>query len=183
MRFRRCYFEGCGLSITLSPALRATVRDVALVACEQRSCTIDTAVLDTVKVDGLKTNGLLQTWAAVFKHVILRGKIDRVMFSAVVATGTTTKEQQQVFDEANAAFYASVDWALDISEAEFVECDVRGIPGTLIRRDPASQVLVTRKAAIAGRWRDIAWSCPASCGNLKWPLLPADFDSPYSMRV
>jgi hypothetical protein len=158
MEFRHCYFEGCGLSITRSPARRSTVRNVRLTACEQRGCGVDAAVVDTVAVDGLKTNGLFQTWAAVFRHVILKGKIDRIMLSdaaAPVVAGLEPQEQQGAFDEANAAFYATVDWALDLSEAQFDECDVRGVPGRLIRRDSVTQVVVTRDAAMKGAWRGI----------------------------
>ena len=158
LEIRNSYFEGCGLSITRSPKLRTTARNVHLLNCEQRGCGIESAIFDAVTVDGLKTNGLLQTWAAVFKHVTLRGKIGRVMFSSVLAPrtgGLAPPDQQRVFDEANAQFYAAVDWALDLTEAEFEECDARGVPGRLIRRDPATQVLVTREAAITGRWRSI----------------------------
>jgi hypothetical protein len=52
-------------------------------------------------------------------------------------------------------FYASVDWALDISEAEFREADIRCIPATLIRRDPKTQAVVTREKAMEGRWRSL----------------------------
>jgi hypothetical protein len=158
MVFKRCYFGGCGLSITRSPALRSTVRNISVISCEQRGSLIYGAVFDTVIVDGLKTNGLLQTWAAVFKHVTLRGKIGRVMLSNTVAPGVhgfAPVEEQEAFDKANSEFYASVDWALDLTEAEFDECDLRGVPGGLIRRDRATQVLVTRKAAISGRWRNV----------------------------
>ena len=125
--FRRCRFQGCGVSITRSPAKRSIVRNVALHGCEQRGCSIHAAVFDSVMVDGLKTNGLSQTWAAVFKQVVLRGRIDRVMFSDAVAPGVeglAPVDEQRAFNEANAAFYESVDWALDVAEAEFDECDL-----------------------------------------------------------
>jgi hypothetical protein len=155
IEFRRCYFEGCGLSITRSPARRSSVRNVQLVSCEQRGCLINGAAFEEVVVDGLKTNGLVQTWAAVFRHVVIRGSVGRIMLSDAVATGTATPEEQRAFDEANATFYAAVDWALDLREAEFDECDARGVPGRLIRRDPTTQVLVARDAAMKGAWRGI----------------------------
>ncbi len=63
--------------------------------------------------------------------------------------------EQVALDQANAAYYESVDWALDISRAESVELQLRGIPAELIRRDPETQVVVTRKAAMAGEWREL----------------------------
>lgn len=44
-----------------------------------RKCSVRAAVVEDVLVHGLKTSGLFQTWAAVFRHVTLKGKIDRVM--------------------------------------------------------------------------------------------------------
>jgi len=66
-----------------------------------------------------------------------------------------TPEEQAAFDRANAEYYAGCDWALDISRAEFKEMDIRGIPAKLIRRDPETQVVVTRAKALEGKWRTL----------------------------
>lgn len=155
LEFRSCSFLDSRISITRDPKLRSIVRHVRLIDCEQRGCALSAALIEDVLVDGLRTNGLLQTWGAAFKHVTLRGRIGRVMMSPAVATGTATQSQQRAFDEANAAYYATVDWALDISEAEFEEVDIRRVPARLIRRDPETQVVVTRARAMEGRWRDL----------------------------
>jgi hypothetical protein len=156
LEFRRCRFESSRISITRDPRRRSTVRNVKLVQCEQLGCAINTAIIEDVMVDGLKTHGqLLQTWGAVFKHVTLKGNIGRIMLSPAVATGLAKPHEQRAFDEANAAYYAEVDWALDISQARFEECDIRGIPARLIRRDPETQVVVTREKALLGEWRQI----------------------------
>jgi hypothetical protein len=63
--------------------------------------------------------------------------------------------RQQAFADANAAYYRTVDWALDISEAEFIGADLDGVPARLIRRDPASQVVITREKTLEGRWRQL----------------------------
>jgi len=57
--------------------------------------------------------------------------------------------------QANREFYAGIDWALDISEGEFQELALHGIPAALVRRDPASQVVVERATVEAKRhiWR------------------------------
>jgi hypothetical protein len=155
IEFRKCSFLSSVISITRDPTLRSTVRDVKLLQCEQRGCALKGAVVEDVLVDGFKTNGLFQTWGAVFKHVTLRGKIERVMISPSVAPSVATQKQQRAFDEANAAYYATVDWALDISEAEFHEIDIRRVPARLIRRDTKTQVVVTRERAMEGRWRTL----------------------------
>lgn len=155
LEFVKCSFQSSAISITLDPKLRSTVRNVRILKCQQRGCSLWPAIVEDVLVEDFKTNGLFQTWGAVFKHVTLRGKIGRIMVSPLVAPGTATPEQQRAFDDANAAYYATVDWALDIREAEFEECDLRRIPAHLVRRDPETQVVIRREKAMQGGWRDL----------------------------
>jgi hypothetical protein len=155
LEFRGCKFVGSAVSMTLNPQLRSTVRNVKLLNCEEAGCAVETAIVEDVVVDGLKTHGLLQTMAAVFKHVTLRGKLGRIMISPAVQLGTAKPHEQRAFDEANAAYYQAVDWALDIREAEFEEFDLRNVPARLVRRDPETQVVITREKAMQGTWRKV----------------------------
>ncbi len=155
LEFRYCRFWSSRISITYNPKRRSIVRNVRLIHCEQGGCAVETAIVEDVTVDGLRTHGLLHTWGAVYKHVVLKGNIDNIMISPVIATGTATPKQQASFDEANAHYYETVDWALDISEGRFYECDIRGISARLIRRDPDTQVVVTREKALLGEWKKL----------------------------
>jgi hypothetical protein len=137
------------------------VRNLRLIGCSQRGCSLDAAILENVLVDGLKTNGqLFQTWGAVFSRVVLRGKIDRLMvsndvFPSMLIGEDERRKQVEAFRIANSEYYDRVDWALDISQAEFKELDIRGVPSRLIRRDPKTQVVVTRAKALEGGWRSL----------------------------
>jgi len=77
----KCSFVGCGLSITRVPADRTIVRNARIHNCDVRGCAINTAVIEDTVIDGLKTYNLLQCWGAVFKHVVFKGRIGRVMIS------------------------------------------------------------------------------------------------------
>lgn len=46
-------------------------------------------------------------------------------------------------------FFADIERALDISQAEFSDVDFSHIPGNLVRRDPKTQFLVHREAALS----------------------------------
>jgi hypothetical protein len=168
IEFRNCTFGSCAISMARNPALRSTIRNVRLIGCEEVSCALHTAIVEDVIVDGLKASGsaggLFQTWGAVFKHVILKGKVRRVMFSPAVALGLATRDEQQAFDDANAAYYKSIDWAMDISQGEFEECEIQSVPAHLIRRDPETQVVVTRAKAARGEWRKLDLS------KTHWPI-------------
>jgi hypothetical protein len=155
--FRRCHFLSSALSITQDPSLRSKIRNVKLVKCSQRGCEMNSAILDDVTVDGFECHGLLQMWGTAFRHVVLRGRIGRLMISSLVDLEDKQPEVQRAFDEANAEFYESVDWALDISQAAFLSFDVTRsrIPAKLVRRDPETQVIVTRKKALSVEWKNL----------------------------
>lgn len=156
MEFHDCYFQGGYVSYTKDPKKRSTIRNIRMINCSQRGCAIYPAIIEDVLIDGFRTHGqCLQTWGAVFKHVILRGKVDDLMISYVVGIPSEEPEVLESFDTANAKYYENVDWALDISQAEFRDVDIRGLPARLIRRDPETQIVVTRETALEGRWRNI----------------------------
>jgi hypothetical protein len=153
LEFRRCTFVGSVLSVAKKPQWRSTVRNVRLLDCREMGCSLHAAIVEDVLVDGLRTSDP-HVRGAVFNHVTLRGRIGGFMISPLVTPERPESAEQRAFDTANAAYYASVDWALDIREAEFTdEVDLRGVPGRLVRRDPETQVLVTREKALDGRWR------------------------------
>jgi hypothetical protein len=112
-------------------------------------------IVEDVVVDHLRIENELHTWGAVFRHVTLRGRIGRVMIRTFVSLTLEPPEKLRPLNEANAEYYRTVDWALDISQAEFADCDIRGIPARLIRRDPETQVVVTREKAVEGAWKEL----------------------------
>lgn len=153
--FRRCSFLSCAISITKNPKLRSTVRNVVIEDCEVRGSSVRSAIIEDTVVDGLKThNGTLDCWGAVYKHVTIRGRIGGLFLTNHMIGDPP--EVQKAFDDARMAYYANVDWALDISEAEFsTECCIRGVPADLIRRDPETQAIIRRWKVLDGAWREI----------------------------
>ena len=155
LRIENCIFQTCWLSLTMSTSGRSIVQNVSLKDCEFRNCGCGAAIIEDCSVDGLKTHGLFQCFGAVFKHVVLRGRIERIMLSAAVQPGRATPEVQRSFDAANADYYKDTNWALDIREAELQECEIQGVPSDLILRDSETQVVVRRSVAAQGRWRSL----------------------------
>lgn len=160
LEFLRCSFISSTISHTSDPSLRSTVRNVRLIDCNVGGCGVESAIVEDTVIDGLTVNGLFQTFGAAFKHVVLKGKIDRVMITNDVLPDVTwpekyRQEEIELFRAANAEYYKNVEWALDISQGEFKELDIRGVPGKLIRRDPTSQALVLRENALAADWRKL----------------------------
>lgn len=167
MEFDNCVFDWCGLSLAKVVGRRSTVRNVRLLNCSSvNHCGIGPAIFEDVTVDGLATSFLLLLWCPLFKHVAIKGKIGRVRINQHVDGMDPSAEVQRPFDLARTRFYETVDWALDISAAEFKEFDMHGVPARLVRRDPATQVVVTREKALRPGWRE-----QLSPGNTLWPLV------------
>ena len=166
MRFVDCKFENAALSLTKSIDRRSVVSNVELVRCSANGCDIGPAILRNVKVDTLATDDLLIVWGALFDQVKLQGAIGKIKINHHVHHVDRSEATQGPFDRARRKFYESVEWALDISEARFKEFDVRGIPARLIRRDPETQVVVTRDGALKPGWQE-----HLSPSNTLWPFM------------
>jgi hypothetical protein len=153
--FRRCEFDDCEISLGSRPELRSTLRNCQLQRCIVRqNCSINTAVVEDCVVDGLETRGPVFVRGALFKHVVLKGNVGRLILTAPLGLGPGFGEVSP-FVSANAEYYRGVDWALDLTQCEAKELQLSGVPGRLIRRDPTTQVLVTRERALAVDWQSL----------------------------
>ena len=162
--YEKCLFTGSAFSFVEHPRDRPLIQGVRLVNCEARSCSLYKACIEDCLVSDLRTRGNVHTWAVAFKRVTLRGRIGALMISSAVRGGEVDNDVQRAFDEANAIYYRDVDWALDISEAEMMEVDIRNVPAKLVRRDPKTQVVIKKQKALEGVWRGLDLS------STYWPL-------------
>jgi hypothetical protein len=180
LEFHNCQIELCEVLSFLNVRRRPVIRNVQVLNCEVRA-TLRGALVEDVLVDGLKTPRRLDCWATAFKHVTLRGKIGKIFISPLIEAATQPTKANQAFAQANAAYYASVDWALDIREAEFQEADLRGMPAHLVRRDPDTQIVVTRDKVLQGAWRKLDLSDTWWPGSLE--LFLSQSDAPAKVLV
>jgi hypothetical protein len=139
----RCEFTGSTLSQFDDPAFSLVVRDVTARRCVVKRSVSSGARFSDVLVDGLVTPSL-QLEGCAFRHVTLRGRIGPLML--VPPNASMPSELQAAFAAGLRDFYAGVDWALDITEAEFEGADLYYLPGDLVRRDPETQFLLRRPA-------------------------------------
>lgn len=151
--FVRCEFDGCLISHSTAIEFRTTIRNCEFIrSVVHQNCSMYTAILEDCVVDGVDTKGAVFVKGAVYKHVVLRGKVGRLVLGGV---GFIDDLRADAFRAANDEFYASVDWAIDVSQCDAFELALHGIPGHLIRRDPATQILVTRERLLRADWPSI----------------------------
>jgi hypothetical protein len=166
LRFENCEFNNGGLSLTTSIDARTTVRNVELMNCRLNGCHCGPAIFEDVSVSGLETNDLVLLWGALFRRVTLRGSLGKFKLNLVVDTVDHSAKIQSPFDQFRERYYSEGVWALDIREAKFKEFEIRGIPSSLVLRNPESQVVVTRERAL-----DEAWRYKVSPSNELWPFM------------
>jgi hypothetical protein len=139
-----CTFDNCGLSLTNNPVQMSRVSGIRVVNSRCVNSVVGPCVVDDVVIDGLKTSDMLLVWGAMFRHVTLTGRIGPVRINRSIHDPHVTDDLQALFAEERARFYASVDWALDISSATLHTLTIEGVPTQLIRRDPSTQIVVNR---------------------------------------
>jgi hypothetical protein len=159
IRLERCHLDHCGARGWKVDS-RPVFRSCELIAATERRCSVGGVVFDEVLVDGLQTDDLLFIWGCAFRHVVLRGRVGRLLLSQLVSPLPEYRALAQAFLKANAEFYRNIDWALDLTELEGDEVDIRCIPGALVRRNPKTQaaITLTRATELEAKWRKIEFS-------------------------
>ncbi|MCP2163319.1 hypothetical protein LX83_000159 [Goodfellowiella coeruleoviolacea] len=87
--------------------------------------------------------GMLYLNGCVFSRVRISGRIGPLM--AVSPMPKPREKPSPVAEQSIIRAYESIDWALDVSGAEFTDVSLDYVPGDLVRRDPETQFLLHRQ--------------------------------------
>ncbi len=158
---RRCTFDTCQHPERVGPGDRPLVQNLSLVRCHVYACDLAPVVAEDCLIDTVWFHrgiwGPQRIAGCAFRHVTIRGNVTgSVTFTpgpdwAISPSGPAVDDP---FVVANRRYYDGVDWALDISEANFTSVTFwSGIPARLVRRDPETQVVLTRSRLLDDRWR------------------------------
>jgi hypothetical protein len=173
-----CLFDNCSNVLPRSPGKRLQISDIELIDCSNRGCSINGAVIENVLVHNLHTHQrhVLFLWACVFRHVTLSGKIGSLKINQRFVLEKQARNQVD-WDQANRKYYSDVDWALDITDAEFsFGPNLEAIPGHLIRRDADTQILVSRARVSLVDLENLEWHGSSLKLALEWFLEDSLFD-------
>jgi hypothetical protein len=146
----KCDFDNVGIGTTDSRLAPVVVRNCRLVRCRAQQPSLWYATFEDCVIDGLRGAMSYYTSGPLLKHVVVRGNVDTFFIRPPGQIKPDPVASTRHMD-----YYADVDWALDISEARFRRCDIDGVPGRLVRRDPATQVLITRDRVLTTPWEEV----------------------------
>lgn len=142
-----CTFEGGTLAQYEDAAFGLQVHDVTLRRCRTGSAVLHGVEFRDVTVERLASGGRLMPAACVFRHVTLIGAMPALKLMPVHSS--LSDETKEAFRKGAERYYQDDEWALDISQAQFSDAEFSGVPGHLVKRDPATQFLVHRDRAEA----------------------------------
>jgi len=167
----QCEFGGCSIGLlTQLPSQRTVVRRVRATSCSVDGGSVGPVFFDDVHITNLRTaGGGLWLKAPLFRHVVLEGKIGTIVLVnerwGPVEQTDEVKAEEAAFAASTASFYAGLDWALDISKAEFRALDWRlEMPSRLVRRDPETQFVARRERVLDRRWETLPLHMIVSIG-------------------
>lgn len=162
IRFERCVFSGCNIGLTTYAGWRVQIRNIEVVGCSSLAGTrVGPAIAEDCLIDGLQTDERITALAQpLLKHVTIRGRIGKLGIGdkPVLPISGQSKREYEALEAAltaeKNAFYSTVDWALDIREAEVELFEMSGIPLHLVHRDPETQMILLREKIDDPTWRD-----------------------------
>ena len=177
LSFDRVLFDNCALLRPSHPSRRSYLRRISVRGCQQRACLIAGAAIEDTVVHNLSRLGDMPLFLSgvVFRHVVLSGRISLFKLN-LAPTLQPDPRERMLWLTANRTYYSETDWALDISRAEFTfGPDLHFVPGSLIRRDAATQALVRRSAVAGVNLSGLPWGESALEIALSWFIQ----DGPY----
>ena len=152
-----CKIYGGGFGWRYSPdyTRRTTAQRILISNCEVQKLPIGPGLFREVIIENLKSD-LIIVYSALFEHVAFKGRCGDWMIHGAALPSSPFRpppEYRTLWER----HYANVDWAIDISQAEFDDFEFRtgAVPAKLVRRDPETQVVVTREHVMEGTWRKL----------------------------
>jgi hypothetical protein len=150
----RCTLDHVETRPRRDPAKTVVLRRIRARRLLGRFCEIQHALLDEVEVEGLKIVSGLFVRGCIFRHVTLRGRIegdiDVRLRPFFYPDPDLSPQDAQRWDAHAARFYESVDWAVDLSQADLSHSlSLPGVPSRLVRRDPRRSAVVNGDRARA----------------------------------
>lgn len=155
--------NNCDIPFERRPERRARLSNISILQCEHYANSAHGALFHDVVLTDLRGSSKAPTFlhGCAYSRVTLRGRMGGLWFSPVVNSLEEDAPLEAAYRAANAAEYRTVDWALDITEAQFTHYfSLVGIPASLIRRNPERHFVMTREAALvlAKDSDETAWS-------------------------
>jgi hypothetical protein len=158
IEFRKCKFHGCsfGYGFSKDYSSRSVAEAIKFIDCEVRKCQIKAAVVRDILIENLRSD-VIMVYGALWDRVKFKGRGGKWLIHGTFLGLDSTDSSMARYQDLCSEFYSKIDWAIDISEAEFEDFSLRtgGIPARLVKRDCETQVVVSRERVMNRKWQTL----------------------------
>jgi hypothetical protein len=142
--FEQCSFDGVALGMkTKLPQDRLQISNCSVTSCTASALHVGPVAFRDCVLDSLATSSVVWLNGCVFDKCVLKGRLGSFLhFEEKDPTESRDGQVNKPFIEENFRFHMETEWALDISEAIFVDLDLRGVPAERVKINGTNQVKV-----------------------------------------
>lgn len=143
-----CVFDNCSIGIEDNLSKISLFKNIKIVDCTIFNCLVGPAIFEDIVIKNLKTGDIAIFYLPLLKHVKIEGRVGSLKINNNgFILNKDLSLQKELLDFKN-KFYETVDWALDISCAKFVDFYCLGIPAHLIKINNENQFIAKRSNII-----------------------------------
>ena len=143
-----CIFDNCHIGTRDDITKLSIFRNIDMIDCSLLNCLIGPVILEDITIKNLKTGDIAIFNLPLLKHIKIEGKIGKIKINNIGFNLMPTLEEKKKMIDMKNSFYQKVDWAIDISNAEFLDFFCLGIPTNLFKINPEHQFIANRDKII-----------------------------------
>ena len=140
-----CIFDNCHIGTRDDITKLSTFRNIDMIDCSLLNCLIGPVILEDITIKNLKTGDIAIFNLPLLKHIKIEGKIGKIKINNIGFNLMPTPEENKKMIEMK---NQKVDWAIDISNAEFLDFFCLSIPTNLFKINPEHQFIANRDKII-----------------------------------
>ena len=143
-----CIFDNCHIGTHDNITKLSIFKNIDMTDCLLFNCLIGPVILEDITIKNLKTGDIAIFNLPLLKHIKIEGKIGKIRINNIGFNLMPTPEEKKKMIDMKNSFYQKVDWAIDISNAEFLDFFCLGIPTNLFKINPEHQFIANRDKII-----------------------------------
>ena len=143
-----CIFDNCHIGTRDDITKLSIFKNIDMTDCLLFNCLIGPVILEDITIKNLKTGDIAIFNLPLLKHIKIEGKIGKIKINNIGFNLMPTPEEKKKMIEMKNSFYQKVDWAIDISNAKFLDFFCLGIPANLFKINPEHQFIANRDKII-----------------------------------
>lgn len=143
-----CIFDNCSIGTEDNLSKISYFKNIKMTDCTILNCMVGPTIFEDVLIKNLKTGDIAIFDLPLLRHVKIEGKVGNLKINNIGFTLEKSLSKKKELLDLKNKFYETVDWALDISCAKFIDFYCLGIPTHLIKINNENQFIAKKNNII-----------------------------------